>query len=78
VVVVFSPLSPSSLQKSRLNAVFSPCGQFVIACDEVSRSLNIWELASGQLLAAPFNSGHTRPLTCVAASPADQSFMTCR
>lgn len=67
--------------RSRLNAVFSSCGEYVMMPDERSCVINVWQArpsddGAGQApLALP--SQHQRPVKFIAASPSEQAFVTC-
>jgi cleavage stimulation factor subunit 1 len=65
--------------RTRVNASFSPCGEFVLMPDERSRSISVWRTDPADTDNTPiqFSSQHTRSVKFIAVSPCEQNFMTC-
>ena len=64
--------------RSRLNASFSSCGEFVLMPDETKKVVNVWDKRRGDAFACePVQSWHSRQVKFVATSPTDQSMVTC-
>jgi cleavage stimulation factor subunit 1 len=74
-VQIFTGMALTGARKKPAQAIFSPCGQFVLCCDESSNDVLVYDAVSGAQLKRL--SGHNQPVHYLAASPAEPSFFSC-